>query len=104
VKASFSALFSNYLIYFLYIWSDYGDEIIVDKGTTLSKWCPAGKVSQRLSVRERGQSQLKDKKRKKSNPKNNTPKVSKKLLSRDSEVQLALKAMSDGFSQPTGRN
>ena len=48
----------------MHIWSDYGDEIVVDKGQKLAKWCPSGRVSQRLTMKERGAKVLKKKKKK----------------------------------------
>ena len=80
----------------MHIWSDYGDEIVVDKGQKLTKWCPAGKVSQRLSMKERGAKVLKQKKKsKKKSVKDGKgdKKPSKGLYTRESEAQLMLQAM-----------
>ena len=87
---------------FMHIWSDYGDEIVVDKGQKLTKWGPAGRVSQRLSMKERGTKVIKKKKKKKKGSKmsasseqeaesaKNKP---KSLYSRESEAQIMLQAM-----------
>ena len=80
----------------MHIWSDYGDEIVVDKGQKLTKWCPAGKVSQRLSMKERGAKVLKQKKKsKKKSVKDGKgdKKPTKGLYTRESEAQLMLQAM-----------
>lgn len=84
-------------LYFFYIWSDYGDEIVVDKGIKLTKWGPSGRVSQRLSMKERGTKVLKQKKSKKKElaaalaaKKQQKP---KSLYSRESQAQLTLQAM-----------
>ena len=61
------------------------------------KWCPTGKVSQRLSMKERGAKVLKTQKKKskkqsglKEDKKDNKPKG---LYTRESEAQLMLQAM-----------
>ena len=77
----------------MYIWSDYGDEIIVDKGQKLTKWCPTGKVSQRLSMKERGAKVLKEKKKRKKKGKEEKKEAPKGLYTRESEAQLMLQAM-----------
>ena len=54
----------NFLFVFHYIWSDYGDEIVVDKGTKLSKWTPVGRVSQKLNfIKDRGLYKKKERKK-----------------------------------------
>ena len=80
----------------MHIWSDYGDEIVVDKGQKLTKWCPAGKVSQRLSMKERGAKVLKQKKKSKKKSVKDSKgdkKPTKGLYTRESEAQLMLQAM-----------
>ncbi len=81
--------------YFVYIWSDYGDEIIIDKAAKVTKWTPAGKVSTRLSMKERGVPRISKKKKRPSKLKQAAskpkPPASKRQLStRDSQLQLAL--------------
>ena len=78
---------------FLHIWSDYGDEIVVDKGQKLTKWCPTGKVSQRLSMKERGAKVLKEKKKLKKKGQDDKKDKPKGLYTRESEAQLMLQAM-----------
>ena len=78
---------------FLHIWSDYGDEIVVDKGQKLTKWCPTGKVSQRLSMKERGAKVLKEKKKQKKKGQDDKKDKPKGLYTRESEAQLMLQAM-----------
>ena len=88
--------YADNLNFFMHIWSDYGDEIVVDKGQKLTKWCPAGKVSQRLSMKERGAKVLKQKKKsKKKSVKDGKgdKKPTKGLYTRESEAQLMLQAM-----------
>ena len=47
------------------IWSEYGDEIVVDKQPKNLRWDPADKkVSQRLSLREKGIKKVTTKKKK----------------------------------------
>ena len=77
----------------MHIWSDYGDEITFDKGQKLSKWCASGRVSQRLSMKERGVKVLKNKKKKKKDRLKSEKQKSRGLYSRESEAQLALQAM-----------
>ena len=68
----------------------------MDKGTKLSKWCPAGRVSQRLTFKDRGVKSLKSKKkkkkshRKKYSSKDDDGPKEKKLLSRESQARLEL--------------
>ena len=88
---------------FHYIWSDYGDEIVVDKGTKLSKWTPVGRVSQKLNfIKDRGLYKKKERKKShrrkyKSPPKSEDggtggeeAKSEKKLLSKESQARLNL--------------
>ena len=89
-KRSYSILKCNL---FLHIWSDYGDEIVVDKGQKLTKWCPTGKVSQRLSMKERGAKVLKEKKKLKKKGQDDKKDKPKGLYTRESEAQLMLQAM-----------
>ena len=84
---------SSVLMYSMHIWSDYGDEITFDKGQKLSKWCASGRVSQRLSMKERGVKVLKKKKKKKKERLKSEKQKSRGLYSRESEAQLALQAM-----------
>ena len=45
---------------FVYIWSEYGDEIVVDKQPKNLRWDPTDKrLAQRLTLRERGLKQSK---------------------------------------------
>ena len=91
----------NFLFVFHYIWSDYGDEIVVDKGTKLSKWTPVGRVSQKLNfIKDRGLYKKKERKKShrrkyKSPPKSEDgggeeAKSEKKLLSKESQARLNL--------------
>ena len=100
VKSSIRHIIGTKVIYsilkcdlFLYIWSDYGDEIVVDKGQKLTKWCPSGKVSQRLSMKERGAKVLKEKKKIKKKGQDDKKEQPKGLYTRESEAQLMLQAM-----------
>ena len=76
----------------MHIWSEYGDEIVVDKGQKLSKWGPSGRVSQRLSMKERGVKTLKKKKKMKKDSGEKRDKKPRSLFSRESEAQLQLQA------------
>ena len=50
---------------FIHIWSEYGDQIVVDKQPKNLRWDPSvKKLGQRLTLRERGQKQSKHSKKK----------------------------------------
>ncbi len=70
---------------------------MVDKGQKLSKWGPSGRVSQRLSMKERGAKVLRQKKKKNKksvNEKDETKKGHPRgLYSRESQAQIMLQAM-----------
>ena len=66
---------------------------MVDKGQKLTKWCPTGKVSQRLSMKERGAKVLKEKKKQKKKGQDDKKDKPKGLYTRESEAQLMLQAM-----------
>ena len=79
------------MIFFLfYIWSDYGDEIKVDKGTKLTKWTPSGRVSQRLTFKDRGKKSMSKKKKshRKKFKENEDDKNDKKLTKTESQMRL----------------
>ena len=93
----------NFLFVFHYIWSDYGDEIVVDKGTKLSKWTPVGRVSQKLNfIKDRGMYKKKERKKSHRRKYKSPPKIEegggggeeakseKKLLSKESQARLNL--------------
>ena len=66
---------------------------MVDKGQKLSKWGPSGRVSQRLSMKERGTKVLKKKKKVKKESGSRQIKKPPSLYSRESEAQLMLQVM-----------
>ena len=74
--------------FFLYIWSDYGDEIKVDKGTKLTKWTPSGRVSQRLTFKDRGKKSMSKKKKSHRKKFKEDEKNDKKLTKTESQIRL----------------